>query len=159
NRAGKWDEAIELAQKSLELREKLVGPDGELVAEPLFLLGNVYHLGKAEYAKAEPFYLRALKIQENTNGAASTAAYSTLMDLGALYNEADELEKAEPVLERAVAVGEKVYGLDGAPIAGAIINLASALESKGDYNKAEQLYLRALAIGEKRVGPNDIGLS
>ncbi len=56
-RAGKYTEALPLAQKSLALREKEFGPDDANVAMPLNDLGTIhYNLG--QYAVAELLYKR-----------------------------------------------------------------------------------------------------
>ena len=66
-RAGKYIEALPLAQKSLAMREKEFGPDHANVAMPLNDLGTIhYNLG--QYAVAEPFYKRSLAIREKTLG-------------------------------------------------------------------------------------------
>src|ERR1700677_1064021 len=66
-RAGKYQEALPLAQKSLALREKEFGPDDANVAMPLNDLGTIhYNLG--QYPVAELLYKRALAIREKTLG-------------------------------------------------------------------------------------------
>src|SRR5690348_12217009 len=66
-RAGKYTEALPLAQKSLVLREREFGADDANVAMPLNDLGTIhYNLG--QFAVAEPLYNRALAIREKTLG-------------------------------------------------------------------------------------------
>ncbi|UZE48389.1 tetratricopeptide repeat protein [Rhodopseudomonas sp. P2A-2r] len=60
--AGKYVEALPLAQKSLALREKEFGSDDVHVAMPLNDLGTIhYQLG--QYAVAEQFYKRSLAVR------------------------------------------------------------------------------------------------
>ena len=64
-RAGKYMEALPLAQKSLALREAELGPDDAKLAMPLNDLGTIhYNLG--QYPVAEQFYKRSLAIREKT---------------------------------------------------------------------------------------------
>jgi tetratricopeptide (TPR) repeat protein len=77
-RAGKYTEALPLAQKSLALREQEFGPDDANVAMPLNDLGTIhYNLG--QYAVAEPLYKRSLAIREKTLGPDSTEVATVLM--------------------------------------------------------------------------------
>src|ERR1700712_4664905 len=83
-RAGKYAEALPLAQKSLALRENELGPDHANVAMPLNDLGTIhYNLG--QYAVAELLYKRALAIREKTLGADHAEVAMILNDLGELY--------------------------------------------------------------------------
>ena len=59
--AGKFNEAIPIAQESLELSEKALGPDHPDTAAALNNLAALYD-SMGDYAKAEPLYQRALKI-------------------------------------------------------------------------------------------------
>src|SRR3954469_8716551 len=83
-RAGKYQEALPLAQKSLVLREKEFGPDDDHVAMPLNDLGTIhYNLG--QFAVAEPLYKRALAIRERTLGPDHPEVAMMLNNLGDLY--------------------------------------------------------------------------
>src|SRR5262249_23056397 len=83
-RAGKYTEALPLAQKSLALREKECGPDDANVAMPLKDLGTIhYNLG--QYAVAEALYKRSLAIREKTLGPDNGEVATVLNNLGELY--------------------------------------------------------------------------
>jgi CHAT domain-containing protein/Tfp pilus assembly protein PilF len=157
--ARKYDEALEPAQRALELRERLLGPEDALIASPLIVLGNIYNLGQADYQKAEAFYLRALKIQEKTTGSVSDSVFTIANNLGTLYSQTDEFDKAESSLQRAIDVAEKMYGPDNTMEANSLVNLATVCDQKADYSKAERLYERAMAITEREFGPNYLGLA
>ena len=63
--AGKFNEAIPIAQEFLELSEKALGPDHPDTATALNNLAVLYH-SMGDYAKAEPLYQRALKIRRES---------------------------------------------------------------------------------------------
>jgi tetratricopeptide (TPR) repeat protein len=65
--AGKFAEAIPIAQESLELTEKALGPEHPDTATALNTLGALYY-SMGDYAKAEPLDQRALKIFEKALG-------------------------------------------------------------------------------------------
>lgn len=156
---GKFNDALDPAQKCLELREQLLGPNDALDAVPLKVLGDIYYRGKAEYLKAEPYYLRALRIAEKIPGPENGILIPILVDLGGLYGTEDKLDEAEQTLERAVAEEERNYGPDHPPLAASLVNLAVVSDEKADYGKAEKLYERALAIFEHEYGPDYPGIA
>ena len=65
--AGKFNDAIPIAQKAVELSEKALGPDGPDTASALNDLAMLYD-SLGDYAKAELLLKSALKIREKTLG-------------------------------------------------------------------------------------------
>ena len=155
----KFDEALEPAQRALELREKLLGPEDALVAASLLVLGIISDQGQGDYPKAEALYLRALSIEEKTSGPVSAGVFKTVNDLGVLYAETDQPDKAESNLLRAIDVAEKIYGPKNEAEANSLVNLATVYDNKADYSGAERMYERAMAIAERKFGPNYPGLA
>ena len=149
---GQHDEAMPLVERSLEIREKILGPDHRDVAAALNALANTYW-NKGEYAKAEPLYLRALTIFEKALGPEDPRVAITLNNLAALYWNKGEYVKAEPFAERALAIMERAFGREHPNVAMAVNCLAIIHSSRGDYAKAEPLVGRALAIWERTLGP------
>src|SRR5262245_2474725 len=66
-RAGKYEEALPSAERALEIRERVLGPDHPDVAAAINILAVLYE-NKGDYAKAEPLYQRALAINEKALG-------------------------------------------------------------------------------------------
>src|SRR5437763_11911995 len=66
-RAGKYDRAVAVAQKALQVAEQKVGPNHPDVAPSLDNLAGLYKT-RGDYAKAEPLFQRALAIKEKTLG-------------------------------------------------------------------------------------------
>jgi tetratricopeptide (TPR) repeat protein len=58
---GRYAEAEPLAQRSLGIKEKALGPDHPDLAEPLNRLARTYYFQK-RYTEAKPLYERALAI-------------------------------------------------------------------------------------------------
>src|SRR5262249_13412944 len=63
SRAGKYQEATEVAQRALSLAERQFGPDDTSVAEHLNNLALLYET-QSRYVEAEPLMKRALSIAE-----------------------------------------------------------------------------------------------
>ena len=151
-RAGKFSEAMALAQKTLADAEKTRGPVHGDVAAALNNLGQVYgSLGQD--SEAEPLYKRALAIFEKTGGLNSVDVAPTLNNLAALYQRQDRLADAEPLFRRALAIREKTLGASHPDTGQSLNNLATLYEKLGRHANSEPLFRRALAIYEKAGGP------
>jgi CHAT domain-containing protein/Tfp pilus assembly protein PilF len=153
SQAGKFSEAIPLAQRALAIREKALGPDHPDVALSLTGLAELYQL-QGRYADAEPLHKRALAIQEKALGPDGPYTGRSLHDLAEVYRAQGRYADAEPLYKRALAIYEKAFGPDNVPIATTLSALAMLYHNQGRYADAEPLQKRALAIGEKALGPD-----
>src|SRR5215470_15249350 len=108
-RAGKHDEALPLAERAMEIRERLLGTEHRDVAAAVGLLADVYY-GRGEYARAEPLYRRALDIYEKALGKDHPLTAASLKDLAILYRERGKYTEAEPLFKRALDIYEKTLG-------------------------------------------------
>ncbi|HKX26841.1 MAG TPA: CHAT domain-containing tetratricopeptide repeat protein [Blastocatellia bacterium] len=151
-RAGKYDEALPLVERALEIRQKVLGPEHPEVAAALTGLANCYR-GKGEYGKADPLYQRALAIREKALEADHPDLAASLINLANLYNETSQFMKAESYYQRALSIYERALGPEHPLVGLSLNNLAALYLRRGDYAKAEPLYRRSLSIGEKVLGP------
>jgi CHAT domain-containing protein/Flp pilus assembly protein TadD len=155
--AGRPFEAIPLAQRSLELMEKTLGPDHLNVAIQLLHL-SMLHQTVGKFSEAESLALRALAIHEKVQGPDHSEVAFSLLVLSHLYRERGEYSKAEPLVQRALAIQEKTSGLASRGLPVSLSILGALYMSIGDYEKAESALQRALAIEEKVSGPLHINV-
>src|SRR5688572_7129135 len=82
--AGKFSEAIPIAQQALALAERLNGPDHPTV---VVTLGNlaVLHLLQGRYAEAEPLYKRSVGVLEKAVGSEDPSLVDMLNNFGEVY--------------------------------------------------------------------------
>jgi CHAT domain-containing protein len=149
---GQYDEAQPLIERALMIREKALGPEHPDLAVSLFQVATIY-TKKGDYAKAEPFYNRALAIREN--GPEDPLLAFILENFATLYSERGNYSKAEPLYERSLNILEKIFGAEHFNVAIALNDLATLHVRRGDVDKAEPLFRRALAIMEKSLGPEN----
>ena len=116
SKAGKYSEAVPLAQKTLADMEKTHGPVHRDVAAALNNLGMLYG-STGQEAEAEPLYKRALTIFEKAGGLDSVEVAPTLNNLAALYQRQERFADAEPLFRRALAIRERSLG-PSIPISG-----------------------------------------
>jgi tetratricopeptide (TPR) repeat protein len=108
---GKYQEAIPLAEKAVELTRRDYGPEGAGTALPLNNLGSLFNRIGA-YAKAEPLLQEALRICQKVLGPEHAGTVSSLNNLGTLYCDMGEYAKAEPLSEEALRIRQKILGPD-----------------------------------------------
>jgi CHAT domain-containing protein/Flp pilus assembly protein TadD len=150
-RAGKYDEARPLAERVLEIREKVLGPEHTEVAQAINNLAIVYQQ-RGDYAKAESLFQRAMTIREKVLGPEHPDTAQSLNNLASFYRRSGYLAKAESLYQRSLTIREKVLGPEHPEVAHALNSLASLYLIKGDYAEAEPLYQRALTIRVKALG-------
>src|SRR5271166_4883922 len=106
---GKYQEAIPLAEKAVELAKRVYGPEQPNTAKSLNNLAELYwRMG--EYAKAEPLYQEALRICQKVFGSEHPNTAAILNNLAVLYKDMGEYAKAEPLYQQALRIRQKVLG-------------------------------------------------
>jgi tetratricopeptide (TPR) repeat protein len=153
NNAGKYADAVPLAQQVLAIREKALGRDDPGVATSLNNLAELY-ADQGRYADAEPSYKRSLAIREKALGPDHPDVATSLNNLALLYQSQGRYADAEPLYQRALAIREKALGPDHPNVASSLNNLAGLYADQGRYADAEPLYKRSLAIWETTLGPD-----
>jgi CHAT domain-containing protein/Tfp pilus assembly protein PilF len=157
-RAGRYDEAAPLAERALEIRERLLGTEHRNVAIGINNLAGIY-ADRGEYVKAEPLYRRALDIREKALGNDHPSTAEILNNLGVLYYYQGKYGEAEPLQKRALDIWEKALGKDHPNISEALNNLAVLYSAQGKYVEAESFYKRALDISEKALGKDHTNIA
>ena len=146
--AGKFDEALPMARRALELREKELAPDHPLTVSALRNLGEVY-FAKGKYGEAIPLFQRALAINEKKLGADNLQLCELLDKLAILSALDHKPEKAVSFFQRELAIKEQAPAAMHADVAKTAYDLAEFYQLIGEYKKAEPLYQRLVEIREK----------
>jgi CHAT domain-containing protein/Tfp pilus assembly protein PilF len=152
SRAGKYAEAVPLAQGQLESLEKKFGPYHRDVAGALNNLAQLYG-SQGRDVEAEPLLKRALAILDKVSGLDSAEAAPELNNLAALYQRQERYAEAEPLFKRALAIREKSLRPAHPDVGQSLNNLATLYENLGRHADSEPLFKRALAIYQKAAGP------
>ncbi len=155
--ARKWPEAQAQAERSLALREEVLGSTHSKVAESVAQLGET--IWQRDPARAEPIFLRALAIQDAALGPDDLQHVPVLSSLYASYVNLGLGSKAEAVMLRALAIQEAALGKDHPDVAGSLRSLGQISSSRGLYAQAEAQYQRALNLREAALGKNDSELA
>ncbi len=153
SRAGKYSEAIPLAQRQVANLEKSSGIASRDLAGALNNLALLYG-NQGQDSEAEPLYKRALSILEKTDGLDRVEIAPELNNLAALYERQGRYAEAEPLFKRALAIRQKALGQAHPDVGQSLNNLATLYERQGRHADAEPLFSQALAIYQKAAGPD-----
>ena len=81
---GKYDEAVPLLEKSLKIRQQVLGAEHPDVATSLNNLALLYK-SQGRYTEAEPLYIQALDMRKKLLGAEHPYIATSITNLPALY--------------------------------------------------------------------------
>ncbi len=151
-RAGKFQEALPLAEKALKGCERRWGSKDPKTAGALQLLANI-HMGLGQNRRAIPLYQRALAIREEKLGADHQATTETMVKLGKAYIGTGAYAQALPLLERSLEVRKRIFGPEHEEIAESLDTLAELRRQMGAHDQALALAQESLKIREKTLGP------
>jgi TonB family protein len=149
----KYDDALSPAKRALELREKALGPDHELVATSLYNIAGIYR-AQERYSEAESLYKRALKILERRFGVDSKNLTDTMEQLGLMRFVQGSNGDAQKLYLRALAIKEKTLGPEHLETARTLNILGKFFERAHNPARAAEYFKRTLAIREKALGPD-----
>lgn len=142
--AGRSQEAISIAEQSLAIREKALGPDHLRLAYSLEILAEAYDQPHAN-EKSERFLERAIGIRAQALGKTHPDIVKPLNHLARLYMQDGDYERAEPLLLQAMEA--KAPPIDTAHT----LHYAALLElNKGEYGFAQKAFTGALGIYKRQ---------
>ena len=104
--AGRYSDAIPIAQRILAIREKALGRDHPDVATSLNDLAELYD-DQGRYADAEPLYKRSLAISEKALGPDHPDVARSLNNLACAVREPRPLCRCRAVVQAFVGHSEK----------------------------------------------------
>jgi len=117
------------------------GESDQRLANVLYNLGEVYRR-QQNFAKAEPYFWRALPIWAKSVGPEHPEMAKGLTSLTHIYVSKQEYTKAEPLIKQALKIQEKAIGLEHP-------NLLKILEQYSDLLKLMNRQERARKIDHR----------
>jgi tetratricopeptide (TPR) repeat protein len=152
---GHPDDARRHLQHSLELNERLFGPQHPEIAITLRTLARAQR-DTGDLVGARVHIERALAIQGTFLGERHLETADMLLILSSLLAAAGEMTDAQATLERALSIQQKAFGGDGQlPGATTRRELAKVLAAKGDLTGAIENLQLALATQHQILERDD----
>jgi hypothetical protein len=106
------------------------------------------------YDKAEPYLLRAVKIDESLFGRDAVDLLLPLSTLCGLYDGWGKPDKSEPCHRQTLAILEKQYGANSPVLVSTLTSEAKALQSLGRAEQAAEVEKRLDSIRASMTKPN-----
>ena len=150
----KFDQALPLAKRALEIRERLLPPGDQQISSSLSNLAEVY-IAKRNYSEARKSLLRLLENDERRLRPDDIGLALTLDRVALMYRRQGDQDKAEEAYKRAISIKEKALGTDNADLAHSLVGLAETHRDRKNFDQAAPIYKRALLIYGKHSG-NDL---
>ena len=159
-KAGKYAEAVPLAQRYAEAMKARHGADHPEYATALNNLALVFH-HQGRYAEAERLYKTSLRIRETALGHNHSSTATSLNNLAGLYGNLGRYAEAEPLYKRSLRLDEATHGNNHPSVATALNNLGALYQAQSRHREAEDSYRRSLRIRETALGKDhaDTGTS
>jgi eukaryotic-like serine/threonine-protein kinase len=148
---GLFDRALELAQESLDIRQRMFPEESEEIAASLSTLG-VVKMDKGDYDAAESLMKRALDIQRKILSPENVDVAASLNNLGSLRLAAGDWKGAEQYFRESLALHRKIFGSESLETASTLNNLAIVLNYQERFEESEALNRESLAIRRKLLG-------
>lgn len=148
---GLMQDAQQLLESALAIRERLFGPNHFLVADTLIRLGLIQSR-QGRLAEGEQMQTRAIEILRAQGPETELAA--ALNNLGSVLSAQGRSKEAESRIREAISIWERTGGPDDPSLAGGLLNLGILLQARKQYDEADRVLARARRIDEKALPPN-----
>ena len=152
---GDYGAALSFHQRSLAIREQLVGPSHPRIVSALNNLAAA-HESLSDFQAALLLYQRALAIRERTLRSKHKYTAVSLNNVARMHRVTGDYGAALLLFQRALAIREKVYGLEDPWTVSSLNNLGEVHLEMGAYAAALAVYSRSLAARQNNLGPDDI---
>jgi TonB family protein len=150
-KAGKFDDALPLAERVVVLREKALGPDHVEVAKSLSNLATILNQ-LSKFDRARDAYERALPILESKLGSDNALTNKTREDLAGVYYKRGDYKRAQALLEDTLSSREKTPGADHELVVHTLVELAYVYMALQRSEKRDETFNRLLDYAEKSPG-------
>lgn len=152
-RLGLFDDAEELARRSLALRVEEYGPQHAEVAAARGLLGWI-RFEQGDFDVADSILAEATETWRALGRGERQGLARALNDWGVVLDRRGDGERAEEALSEALAIRTDMNGPADRSVAVTASNLAAAAYRRGDYPAAAEMGERALSALQSTVGPD-----
>lgn len=154
--AGRYEEALPLAEQLVAATREQYGADDRALAAPLTNLGTT-QLRLNQFSAAEASYRRALEIVRSKANATATdrALLRPLQGLGMTYARSDQPAAATTALQAAIDLSRNIDGLYNLEQLEYLFTLIDAYVQDNRLTEAEREHLYAFRIAETAYGRDD----
>ena len=149
---GKYDEALEYHQKSLEIMKKSLPADHPNLATSYNNIGMV-HEQMGNYSQALEYHQKSLEIRKKSLPADHPDLATSYNNIGSiyLYNSMNDYSQALEYHQKSLEIRKKSLPADHPDLATSYNNIGSTYNSMNDYSQALQYHQKSLEIMKKSL--------
>jgi len=145
------DEAMALAQRSLEGRRRILGAEHPSTLSSMLTVGQIL-LRQGKNAEAGQLLRETLQARRRVSGREDRDTLVVASNLGRVLLGEDRLPEAETLIRQTLEAERRVLGPDHAYVLNDVNNLAVVLKNQGKLSEAEPLYRENLAAYRRVMG-------
>jgi eukaryotic-like serine/threonine-protein kinase len=151
---GLYARAHELAERSLDARLSLLGPDDPKTLESMSQMATVL-IAEGHYPEAEKLGRQAAAGERRILGVGDPVTLETMDHLAVVLGDLGHPDEYEKLEREVVEVGTRSLGPDNEQILRAKGNLGVALWEQARYADAEQVYRQVIDVERRVLGSDD----
>ena len=148
---GRYGEALDLYNRSLEIYKREVGEKHPNYARILSNIAEIYYL-QGKYSQSEAIFQRALEIKRRNLGENDPSIATTLASIANLQHYQGRNAASLKSIEEALKITKKAFGKFHPTTGKLLSNFATLYTYNRKYEKATELLTRASKIFEKVYG-------
>lgn len=148
-----YGNALPYQQKSLAIKERLLGPGSPETAASCNLLAELHRL-REDYPAALEVQQRAVAIYEQAPAPGHPGLAHSYAGLAAVYRGMGEYSMATEAQQKALAIQEQALPPNHPDVARSYYTLAEIHQKEGAQMKALEAELKAIFIQERSLPPN-----
>lgn len=152
-KAGKLDNALSLAQKAVELSQKIYGAESLETATAYKNLGIIYR-AKKKYKEAITNLQKAVEIYRLKPNQNAKAIAQTLDELALAFALEGDNKQAEVIYTEALATAEKAYGKESKEILPFLKSMTEVYILVKKYDEAQAMFVRHYLTAKKYFQPD-----
>jgi len=146
--------AHELAQRSLDTRLRLLGPDDPKTLESMAQMATVL-IYEGHYPEAEKLERQALAGERRVLGSDDPLTLETMDHLGVVRGYQGHYDEQEKLEREVIELGSRRLGTENEQVLRALANLGAALWDQARYREAEQVDHQLLDLDRRVLGADD----
>ena len=152
---GKYEEALEMHAKSIEIKTRVHGSGDHLnVADSWMNIGKVCQI-QGKYGEALESHTRSLDIKLKLLGSDDPDVAASYSCIGSVYKNQGQYEKALEYYHKALEIDIKASDHHDLSVAKAYGNIGVVYKKQGKYGEALESHTRSLDIKLKLLGSED----
>lgn len=141
-----------LAERALENRRRLLGPENPKTLQSMTQLGWILDR-EGRDREAEQLTRQALEIERRVLGSEAPLALESMDNLAVILEKQGGYQEEETLQRNLVAIRSRRLGPESPATIRSLSNLASAVSLLGRTAEAEQMYRNTLEIEQRVLGP------